>query len=82
MSAAANSKPRASFTSDVPLNRVPTLGLSAAEACQALGVSWAFWREHIEPDVKVVRAGRRKIVAVSALEDWLDRHGERIVEGL
>lgn len=34
---------------------VPRLALNVEEACQALGVSWDFWSEHIAADVKVVR---------------------------
>ncbi len=54
------------------------LALSVEEACAALGVSWDFWREHIEPDVRVVRRGRRKLIAVAELERWLDRNAEAI----
>lgn len=53
------------------------LALSTAEACDALGVSWDFWREHVEPELRVVRRGRRKLVAVAELEAWLDREAER-----
>src|SRR4051794_39518426 len=52
------------------------LALSIPEACEALGVSWDFWSEHIAPEVRVVRRGRRKLVAVSELERWLERSGE------
>jgi len=61
-----------------PGRQVPTLALSVEGACQALGVSWDLWREHIEADVRVVRVGRRKLVAVSELQRWLDEHGEAI----
>src|SRR4029079_5018353 len=30
------------------------LALSISEACEALGVSWDFWSEHIAPEVRVV----------------------------
>lgn len=52
------------------------LALNVEEACAALGVSWDFWAEHIAPEVRVVRRGRRKLVAVSELERWLERNGE------
>lgn len=61
-----------------PVRQVPTLALSVEESCQALGVSWDFWREHVEPDLRIVRAGRRKIVAVTELQRWLDQHAEAI----
>jgi hypothetical protein len=56
----------------------PTLALSVEQACAALGVSWDTWRAHIEPDVKVVRLGRRKLIAVTELQRWLDVHGEAV----
>gem|GEM_PF-3811945 len=57
--------------------RVRPLALSVGEACAALGVSWDFWREHVEPGVRIVRRGRRKLVLVAELEAWLDREAER-----
>lgn len=56
----------------------PVLALSVEQACAALGVSWDTWREHIEPDVRLVRIGRRKIVPVSAIQAWLDAHAEAV----
>jgi excisionase family DNA binding protein len=58
----------------------PVLALSVSEACEALGVSWDLWREHIEGDVRIVRVGRRKLIAVSELQKWLDEHGARILD--
>lgn len=55
---------------------LPRLSLSVAEACATLGVGWDFWREHVEPELRVVRVGRRKLVAVAELVAWLDRHAE------
>lgn len=61
---------------------VPRLALTVEEACAALGVGEDFWREHVAPDVAIVRRGRRKLVAVAALEAWLGAHGERIADDL
>jgi excisionase family DNA binding protein len=57
--------------------RVPPIAYTVSEACAALGVSWDYWREHVEPGVRVVRRGRRKLVPVSELAAWLDRNAER-----
>lgn len=56
---------------------VPRLARSVSEACEALGVSWDTWRQQIEPDVKLVRLGRRKLIPTTELQAWLDRHAER-----
>ena len=58
---------------------VPRLALSVAEACEALGVSWDFWRQHVEPDIRMVRRGRRKMVPVRELERWLEREAEALL---
>jgi type II secretory pathway component PulM len=49
---------------------------SIAEACGAIGCSWALWREYVEPEVRVVRRGRRKLVPVAELTAWVDRNAE------
>ena len=48
------------------------LALSKAEAAEALGVSPDFFEEHILPELVVKRRGRRVLVPVAALQDWLD----------
>jgi hypothetical protein len=57
------------------------LALNVEEACAALGVSWDFWTEYIAPEVRVVRRGRRKLIAVAELERWLERNGEAMRDG-
>jgi hypothetical protein len=59
---------------------VPRLALSVREACEALGVSWEMWTERIAPEVRIVRVGRRKLIAIAELERWLDEHGEQVLE--
>jgi excisionase family DNA binding protein len=56
---------------------VPRLALSVQEACASIGVSWDYWREHVEHELRVVRRGRRKLIAVTELERWLAENGER-----
>lgn len=42
-----------------------------------LGVSRDYFDEHIITEVRVVRRGRRILIALTELERWLDRSGER-----
>jgi hypothetical protein len=42
-------------------------------------VSRGTWREHIADDVRIVRIGRRTLLAATELESWLDEHGERVI---
>jgi excisionase family DNA binding protein len=57
----------------------PRIALSIEEACASLGVSWDLWREHIEPEVRLVRIGRRKLVPTTELQAWCERHAERLL---
>jgi hypothetical protein len=59
---------------------VPRLALNVEQACAALGVSWDVWRQHVEPDVRLVRIGARKLVPVAELEAWLTRNAETTLE--
>jgi excisionase family DNA binding protein len=63
------------------------LALSPAEAAESIGVSRDFFDEHVLPELRAVRRGRRRLVPVRELERWLDRaaaipladeHGSRL----
>jgi excisionase family DNA binding protein len=73
--------PRTAVTLAARKRSAPALALSVEQACEALGVSWDTWRAHIEPDVRLVRLGRRKLIPVSELQAWLDRHAESVGVG-
>lgn len=49
----------------------PRFALSREEAAEALGVSVDFLDEHVLPDLRVVRVGRRKLIPVKELERWI-----------
>jgi excisionase family DNA binding protein len=59
---------------------VPRLALSPDEAAAALGVSRDYLDEHIGGELRWVRCGRRKLVAVVELERWLERSAARTIE--
>ena len=52
-------------------NPTRRLALSRAEAAWSLGVSVDYLDEHVLPEVRIVRRGRRKLIPVSELERWL-----------
>jgi hypothetical protein len=58
---------------------IERLALSPDEAAAALGVSRDYLDEHIAREVRWIRRGRRKFVAVKELERWLGEAGERVV---
>jgi excisionase family DNA binding protein len=59
--------------SGVEGHKVPRLALSKAEAAESLGVSVDFLEEHVMPELRIVRRGRRRLIAVAELERWLSR---------
>jgi hypothetical protein len=59
---------------------VPRLALTAMEAPAALGVSHGFFKEHIAPELRWVRRGRKKLVFVAELERWGKENAARVFE--
>ncbi len=48
------------------------LAVGLGEAAALLSVSDDHFREHIKPELRIVRRGRRQFVAVRELERWLN----------
>jgi hypothetical protein len=61
-------------------SKITRLALGLDEAAEALGVSRDFFDEHVRPEVRIVRRGRRVFVAVKELERWLDRSATAALE--
>ena len=59
---------------------ITRLAYSPDEAAACLGVSRDFLDEHVAPELRWVRRGRRKLVSVRELEAWLDRSAARTLE--
>ncbi len=55
---------------------VPTLALNLKDAAAALDVSDEFFREHVKPELRIVRRGRRQFIARTELERWLTESSE------
>lgn len=49
----------------------PADGLTPVEAAESIGVSRDFFDEHVLPELRVVRRGRKVLVPVPELERWL-----------
>jgi len=59
----------------------PRLALSPDEAAAVLGVSRDYLDEHVIDELRVVRRGRRILIALAELEKWLDRSATRVRVG-
>lgn len=64
-----------------PAPLVPRLALSPDECAAALGVSRTYLDEHVMPELRIVRRGRRKLVPVKELEAWLNRAAALTLDG-
>jgi excisionase family DNA binding protein len=58
------------------------LALSPIESASALGVSRDYFDEHVLPELRVVRRGRKVLIPVRELERWLEREAARTLEGV
>jgi excisionase family DNA binding protein len=56
------------------------LALTPEEAAEAIGVSRSFFFEHVLGELRVVRVGRKRFIAISELERYLDREASRAVD--
>jgi hypothetical protein len=52
----------------------PRLALRLEEAALSLGVSHDFFSKRIAPELRIVRLGRVRLVAVAEMQNWLDRN--------
>lgn len=57
---------------------LPRLSVSPDEAAEMLGVSRDYLDEHVMDELRVVRRGRRILIALAELERWLDRSATRV----
>lgn len=62
----------------VPLDSaVPRLALNPDEAAEAIGVKPTFFAERVQPELRLVRRGSKRLIPVHELELWLERNAEK-----
>jgi hypothetical protein len=61
--------------------KVPRLALTKVEAAEALGVSVDFLEQHVMPELRVIRRGRRRLIPVLELERWIDESADVLLSG-
>lgn len=54
----------------------PRLGLTVEEAARAVGVSESSFKRHVQPEIRIVRRGRLRIIPVPEIERWLEGNAE------
>ncbi len=58
-------------------NAPARVALTRAEAATSVGVSVDFFEQHIQPDLRVIREGRKVLIPVAELERWVTERANR-----
>jgi len=58
------------------------LALTKAEAAESLGLSVDSFDRYVAPELRIVRRGRCRLIAVAELEAWLARSSSSLLEDL
>jgi hypothetical protein len=56
---------------------VPRVALSRSEAAAALGMSLTSFELHVQPEIRLIRRGKLRLVPVKELTRWCDENAER-----
>jgi len=60
---------------------VPRVALNREDAAAALGISLDSFERHVQPDLRMVRRGKLRLVAVAELERWADENAQATLGG-
>jgi len=55
---------------------VPRVALNRDDAAAALGISLDSFERHVQPDLRMIRRGKLRLVPVAELERWAAGHAE------
>jgi excisionase family DNA binding protein len=59
---------------------VPRFAFTPDEAARSIGVSRDYFDDHVKPELRLVRRGRKVLVPVRELEAWLPRSAALTLE--
>ena len=63
------------------IGRVPRVALTRAEAASSLGISVDSFERYVQPEVRVIRRGRMRLIPLGDLERWADENAARTLDG-
>ncbi len=61
---------------------VPRVALTRGEAAESLGVSLSFFKERIQPELRVIRLGSVRLFPIADLERWAAERARRVEDDL
>lgn len=56
------------------------LTLRRDEAAQSLGISLRTFERYVQPELKLVRMGRTRLVPIKELDRWVERNAYRLLD--
>jgi len=60
---------------------LPRFALTREEAAASIGMSLDSFERYVQPDVKLIPCGRKRLVPVAELERWVEANAEQILGG-
>lgn len=61
---------------------VPRIALTRTEAAQSLSMSLTFFEEQVQPEVRIIRRGSKRLVPVAELQRWAEENAEGVLDGV
>jgi hypothetical protein len=58
---------------------VPRVALSRPEAAAALGISLDSFERYVQPDLRLIRRGKLRLVPVTELQRWAGENAEHVL---
>ncbi|MGI8921112.1 MAG: hypothetical protein ACR2HD_05500 [Solirubrobacteraceae bacterium] len=65
---------------ELEISPVPRVALTRVEAAAALAMSIDSFERHVQPDVRMIRRGKLRLVPVAELERWAIENAELVVD--
>jgi hypothetical protein len=60
------------------LSNVPRVALSRQEAAMSLGMSLDSFERHVQPELRLIRRGKLRLVPLAELERWANENAESV----
>jgi hypothetical protein len=60
---------------------VPRIALTREEAARAIGMSLTSFEIHVQPEIRLIRRGKLRLVPVRELTRWADENAELTLAG-
>jgi len=64
---------------NVELRNVPRVALGRQEAAASLGMSLDSFERHVQPELKLIRRGKLRLVPLVELERWAIENAESLL---